>query len=119
MQPEFVATVVCPRCSAEQPAAAAMCDRCGMPLARPAATPAASSAAKKRLVDNPWAVLAAIFFAMAAFGIPLLWISRGFSPRMRVFWSIVTVLYTCLLLWLFYLVMSWSIGNIVDAWRKF
>ena len=33
----------------------------------------------RQALDNPWLMLATLFFVTAALGIPFLWMSRGFS----------------------------------------
>ena len=66
-------------------------------------------------VDNPWLVLAMLFFVTAALGLPLLWFSRGFSPFWKVILTVVVLAWTALILWLFWLVMVWSYTRIVAA----
>jgi hypothetical protein len=68
-----------------------------------------------RALDNPWVVLALLFFVFAAVGIPLIWISKAFSRWAKVVVTIVIVLYTAAILWLFWLVMLWSYQRIVDS----
>ena len=67
------------------------------------------------LLQNKWAVLAILFLATAALGLPLLWRCKTFSPRERVIWSIIVVVYTGLIFWAFSAVMMWSYGRIVEA----
>ena len=69
----------------------------------------------RRVIDNPWAVLGAIFFAMMFLGIPLLWMSRGFSLAGKVFWTIATLVYSAAIIWAFCLVMWFSYRSIADA----
>ncbi len=66
-------------------------------------------------LDNPWVVLGLLFFVFAAFGIPLIWMSRAFSTLGKVILTMVVSLYTVLILWLFWLVMLWVYHRIVDA----
>jgi hypothetical protein len=68
-----------------------------------------------RIIDNPWAVLAAIFCAMMFLGIPLLWVSRGFSLGGKIFWTIATLIYSGVIIWLFWLVMWWSYRSIAGS----
>ena len=77
--------------------------------------PERSAAAK--ILDNPWIVLALLFFVTAALGLPLLWISRAFSAPMKILLSIVVMLYTLLLLAVFWLIMAWCYGRITEAWN--
>lgn len=66
-------------------------------------------------IDNPYAVLALLFLVMAALGLPILWMSRGFSRRMKVVWTIVVLLYTLLLLGCTAAVLQWSYQRALDA----
>lgn len=68
-----------------------------------------------RALDNPWVVLALLFLVFAAVGIPLIWISKAFPRWAKVVVTIVIVLYTAAILWLFWLVMLWSYQRIVDS----
>lgn len=45
-------------------------------------------------IDTPWAVLALLFLVTGCLGLPVLWISRSFSTRMKIVWSLVATLYT-------------------------
>ena len=68
-----------------------------------------------RVLDNPWVVVALCFFVFAAFGIPLIWICKGFSTWMKVLLTILVTLYTVLILWVFALIMLWSYHRIVES----
>jgi hypothetical protein len=125
----------CERCFAEFAANEPRCAVCGAPRTSPAPevwssepTPAATAAeqaalerpaASKKplagLAENPWVVLATIFFVTAAFGIPLIWMCKAWSDNTKVVLTVITILYTILILWLFYLVMAWCYGNIMQA----
>jgi len=59
-------------------------------------------------LDNPYLILFTMFFVTGATGLPLIWVSRSFSPLMKVVWSIVVTLYTALIIYLTYLVVMWS-----------
>ena len=71
------------------------------PAASPApASPDASRADDpqwRKYVDSPGLVLLSCFTVFAVFGLPLIFMCRKFSPVMKVFWSIVVILYTLLL----------------------
>jgi hypothetical protein len=69
----------------------------------------------KPLLDRPLLVLAILFGATAALGLPLLWQSRAFSVWTKTWLSIVLVLYTIAILWLFAMVMAWSWSRISGA----
>lgn len=66
-----------------------------------------SAPAPRAVIDNPYAVLAAVFLATAVFGIPLIWMCRAWSPAVKGILTILTLAYTALILWLFSLVMLW------------
>jgi hypothetical protein len=56
-------------------------------------------------------VLLLLFLVTGFLGLPLLWMSRGFSPRMKVVWSIVNTIYTLLLI-------GCTVGILWWAWSK-
>ncbi len=70
---------------------------------------------RRPYLDNPWVVMALLFFATAALGLPILWISRGFSTTAKWVLSGLVILYTLLLLWGFWLVMVWCYQRISGA----
>ncbi len=76
------------------------------------------SPAWRRALDNPWLMLAMLFFVTAAFGIPFLWLSRGFSKAAKIVLTIVVLLYTALILWLFWLVMAWAVPRTLNALQE-
>lgn len=73
------------------------------PPTNPPAKPRANESQLRKLADNPYAVIALIFCVTGCLGIPVILICRGFSPPMKVFWSIISVVYTAIL---FYLVWA-------------
>jgi hypothetical protein len=79
------------------------------------ASPPEVSPAWRRALDNPWLMLAMLFFVTAALGIPFLWMSRGFSTLAKIVLTIVVLAWTALILWAFWLVMVWSWTRISDA----
>ena len=54
----------------------------------------------REITDKPWFVLALLFGVAAGFGLPVLWMSRGFSRIQKRLLTIVVLLYTALILWL-------------------
>ena len=60
-------------------------------------------------------MLGMLFFVTAALGLPILWMSRGFSLAGKIIVSVLVIAWTVLILWLFWLVMVWSYTRIVDA----
>ena len=73
------------------------------------------SPAWRRALDNPWLMLAMLFFVTAALGLPFLWLSRGFSRAGKVVVTIAVLAWTALILWGFWLVMVWSYTRISNA----
>lgn len=69
----------------------------------------------RQAIDTWWVLLLVLFFVTAALGLPLLWVSRGFTLAGKVFWTIAVSLYTVLVLWLFWLVMVWCYHEIANA----
>ena len=111
----------CHRCHAGLAASDLRCSACGtprpgieLPPALPATTPTTANEkpANRSVIDNPYAVLAAVFLAMAVLGIPLIWMCRAWSPTTKLLLTIVTLIYTALIFWGFWLVMAWSWNNI-------
>jgi hypothetical protein len=88
--------------------------------ASPAAAtqPAAKSSAQslRELADSRWIVLGTLFLVTGVFGLPMLWISRGFSRAGKVVLSIVVTLYTVLLLWAFWIFMVYMWKNYYEPY---
>ena len=73
----------------------------------------------RRLLDTPWFILVLLFGVAAAFGLPLLWYSRGFSWPAKIVLTVVVILYTALVLWLIWLLLGWLYTMccaLRDAW---
>jgi len=121
MAPELVATTVCAECGADLPPSAGVCPGCGaatiVAAARKPPALASSAAGGRSLLDRPWFILGLLFFVTAILGLPLLWISRGFSRVWKIVLSVVVTLYTALLLWGFWWIMNWSVSRIMDSLR--
>jgi hypothetical protein len=58
-------------------------------------------------------MLVMLFLVTAAFGIPFLWLSRGFSTTAKVVLTIVVLLYTALILWAFTVFMIYWWTNFI------
>jgi hypothetical protein len=72
-----------------------------------------------RAIDRRWFILTLLFGVAAVFGLPFLWISRAFNAPVKFLLTIVVILYTMLLLWLFWLIVLWCWGRIeptLQAW---
>jgi hypothetical protein len=66
----------------------------------------------REAIDNPWAVLALLFLVTGFLGIPVLWMSRGFTTTMKVVLSIVVTAYTLLLIGCTIGVLWWAWSGI-------
>ena len=71
----------------------------------------------RSLLDRPWFILGLLFLVTAMLGLPLLWMSRGFSRSWKIVLSVAVTLYTAALLWGFWLIMNWSVSRIIDSLR--
>ncbi len=60
-------------------------------------------------------MLLMLFGVTAALGLPLLWKSRVFSRTEKIVWSVLVSLYTALIFWIFFKIMSWSYQRIADS----
>ena len=67
------------------------------------------------MMQNRGAVLAVLFLATGALGIPLLWINRKFSDRERLVWAVVVTIYTAILIAAVGWVCLWSYRRIVGT----
>lgn len=67
------------------------------------------------MMQNRAAVLAVLFLATGALGIPLLWMNERFSKGERVFWSIVVTIYTVILVAIVCWICIWSFRRISGA----
>jgi hypothetical protein len=86
-----------------------------IPHDKPSVSNVPDSPLWRKALDNPWLMLVLLFFVTAALGIPFLWMSRGFSTVAKVVLTVVVLLWTALILWLFWLVMVWSWTRVSDA----
>jgi hypothetical protein len=69
----------------------------------------------REFVDNPWLMVLTLFFVTAALGLPLLWISRGFSWWAKVVLTFAVLAWTALVFWVFYLIMAWCLPRIWEG----
>jgi hypothetical protein len=61
----------------------------------------------REVVDNQWLMIGTLFFVTAALGLPLLWMSRGFSTWAKIVLTIAVLAWTALVFWVFFLIMAW------------
>lgn len=90
------ATMRCPKCNQKLVMGARFCHQCGAELPPEIVEKTIS------WYYDPTFVLLAIFLALAIFGLPLLWKSPRFTEWQKVVVSIVTVIYTAVILWFMY-----------------
>ncbi len=67
------------------------------------------------VVDNRKLLIALLFFATAGLGIPLIWLSRVFSPKAKLILTITVSIYTVVILWLFWRIMQWCYDRIAPV----
>lgn len=72
-------------------------------------------AASDSLLENRWFVLGVIFLAMMFLGLPLLWRCRSFSRLEKAIWTVAVLAYSAAVIWLFVVVMMWSIQQIQQS----
>jgi len=65
------------------------------------------------LIQNKLAVLAALFLVTGFLGLPLLWMNRQFSAVERLFWSVVIILYTLILIGITVFVGWWCYHQVI------
>ncbi len=63
----------------------------------------------RELADNSWLVLGMLFFVTLFLGLPVLWVSRGFSPISKLVWTLLVLVWTGVVFWMFYLVMYYMV----------
>ena len=71
----------------------------------------------RELVDNPWLMLTMLFGVTLFLGLPLLWVSRGFSPLGKIAVTIAVLIWTALVFWVFWLIMAWCLPRIMQLWH--
>ena len=106
----------CPKCNKKLVAGAKFCHECGAEL------PPELVEKTVNWYYDPVFVLLAIFLALAIFGLPLLWKSPRFEVWQKVVVSIVTVIYTAVILgFMYYLIFVIMIpyfnrwGTVLDS----
>ncbi len=91
----------CPSCKHTLATNASFCHKCGFEL------PHEISEKTVPWYYEPVFVLLSIFLVFAIFGLPLLWKSPKFSHFQKVVISVITVIYTGIIMWsLYYMVFS-------------
>ena len=79
--------------------------------------PPTSVPAWREIIDRPGLMIAVLFLVTAALGLPLLWLSRGFSLAAKIVLTILVLLWAALVLWAFYLIMAWCIPRIMEGFQ--
>ncbi|QDU95410.1 hypothetical protein [Lignipirellula cremea] len=82
---------------------------------RPDTSPHLHSEQTLKKYDNAWLILGLLFGVTGALGLPVLWISRKFSPLMKVVWSVVVLAYTALLIGVVCWIVAWTWNRVVDS----
>jgi hypothetical protein len=114
MEPVSEHIIICHACKAELAPSDTRCDRCGSDVTADATVePDHRNGQQRRsLIDNPWVILGLMFGVALVLGLPFLWKSRGFSTLGKIVWTVIVSLYTILVFWLFWLLVSWCWGRI-------
>ncbi|HTN73995.1 MAG TPA: hypothetical protein VL096_02065 [Pirellulaceae bacterium] len=89
-----------------------------MPLPSETSPEPAPPASWRQAVDNPWVVLGLLFFVMAILGLPILWMSKAFSPPMKIVLSIVVTLYTIAAIGCTGAIVWWAWQSIQESLRQ-
>ena len=69
----------------------------------------------RRALDNPWLMLLLLFGVTLFLGLPLLWISRGFSATGKVVVTILVLVWTVIVLACFGTVVWWCWQRIASV----
>ena len=67
----------------------------------------------EQLVSNRKVILAMLFFVTGALGLPLLWLSPAFNATEKVIWSLVTLVYTLMLIGLCVAICYWAYSQVM------
>jgi hypothetical protein len=67
----------------------------------------------RELVDNRWVILVMLFGVTLFLGLPLLWVSRGFSRAGKIVVTLLVLIWTAIVFWIFWLIMAWCIPRIM------
>ncbi len=67
------------------------------------------------MVDRPWTLIGLLFFAMLALGIPLIWMKLRFFDAGQTAATITICIYTALVFWGFWWVISWCYQRVMDS----
>lgn len=81
----------------------------------PLPSPADKNPSWRKLADNPYAVIALIFCVTGCLGIPLILVSRTFTPAQKALWVVVSLIYTAILFGLVITVWVWTYYRVMYA----
>lgn len=65
----------------------------------------------ERAVNSRGMVLALLFGVLGVLGLPILWISRAFDRREKIFWSVIVTIYTLIL-------VAIAVASLWYAWQQ-
>lgn len=101
--------IACHRCNAALAVEINVCPHCDSTTMAEVSQPSAADAPASDNKGGQWdwihrrrTVLFVLLCATGVLGLPALWLSRAFSARAKVVWSIVVTVETALLVWLCY-----------------
>ncbi|MCH8922042.1 MAG: hypothetical protein IIA67_02700 [Planctomycetes bacterium] len=103
--------IACHRCDASLAVEIDKCSQCGATTTVEVSQSTATKAplGKWDWIHRPRTVLFVLLCATGALGLPALWLSRAFSVRAKIVWSIVVTAETALLAWSCYSTVQMAI----------
>jgi len=69
----------------------------------------------ERMLSNRRLILLILFCVTGAIGLPLLWISSGFSKTEKVLWSLANLVYTLALIALCIAICMWAYARVLQS----
>ena len=68
-----------------------------------------------KVLDRPIYILLILFFVTLFLGLPALWYSRSFSPGSKIVVTILVLIWSAFVFWLFWLFMAWCYREITGT----
>ncbi len=104
----IVPEIVCPQCGAAIDVNDERCRRCGA---------ATGNRQRPNWLESRRGVLTMLFLVLYAFGLPMLWRSRHFTPAGKIVVSVLVTAWTVLLLWLIWLALYQVLISLRQLWQ--
>lgn len=106
----------CPTCGLPLPPQSDRCLACGAILRDQQPPTATWTRSLTELIDQPIIMLSFLFLAALFLGLPFLWKSRAFSASSKWVISVLVLLETVIVFWVFYRTMRWCLDRIAGSW---